>query len=169
MTKSPRQKWLLILVIILLLTNITTLSIFWFIKPKKPTTGDRPRMGQFMVNEMKFDKDQETAYWKLRDSLVSQQRPLMDSMRIAKKRFFELLNQPGFPDSLLTINSNRIASLQKRLDLITFQHFQQVRTLCKPEQLQKLDTVIKEIINRMTNFRRPSSKPGDKKDSTAKK
>src|SRR5215471_3131195 len=130
MTKSPRQKWLLLLVIILLLTNITTLSIFWFVKPKqRPTPQERQRMGTWIVKELEFDKDQEASYWKLRDSLVSQQRPIMDSMRAAKKR----------------------------LDFLTFQHFQQVRTLCRPDQLPKLDTVVKEIINRMTSSRRPSS------------
>lgn len=167
MTKSPRQKWLLLLVIILLLTNITTLSIFWFVKPKKPSPQDRPRMGTWIVNELKLDKDQETAYWKLRDSLMSQQRPVMDSMRAAKKRFYEQLNNPNVNDSILEINSNKTLALQKRLDFLTFQHFQQVRTLCRPEQLPKLDTVVKEIINRMTSPRRPSS--NRQQDSTTKK
>jgi periplasmic protein CpxP/Spy len=157
MTKSPRQKWLLILVIILLLTNITTLSIFWFVKPKKATPQDRQRMGTWIVNELKLDKDQETAYWKLRDSLISQQKPIMDSMRAAKKRFFEQLNNPNVNDSLLDATSNKTLALQKRLDFLTFQHFQQVRTLCRAEQLPKLDTVVKEIINRMTTPRRSNA------------
>lgn len=167
MTKSPRQKWLLLLVIILLLTNITTLSIFWFVKPKKAGPTDRPRMGTWIVNELKLDKDQEAAYWKLRDSLVSQQRPIMDSMRAAKKRFYEQVSNPNVNDSVLEANSNKTLALQKRLDFLTFQHFQQVRTLCRPEQLPKLDTVVKEIINRMTSPRRPSS--NRQQDSTTKK
>jgi protein CpxP len=167
MTKSPRQKWLLLLVIILLLTNITTLSIFWFVKPKKPAGPERQRMGTWIVNELKFDKDQEATYWKLRDSLVSQQKPIMDSMRAAKKRFYEQLNNPNVSDSTLEINSNKTLALQKRLDFLTFQHFQQVRTLCRPEQLPKLDTVVKEIINRMTSSRRPSS--NRQQDSAIKK
>jgi|SRR5882724_10672228 len=167
MTKSPRQKWLLLLVIILLLTNITTLSIFWFVKPKKAAPSERVRMGTLIVNELKLDKDQEAAYWKLRDTLISQQRPIMDSMRAAKKRFFELLSNPNINDSILEASSNKTLALQKRLDFLTFQHFQQVRTLCKPEQLPKLDTVVKEIINRMTTPRRPSS--NRQSDSAAKK
>src|SRR5215471_9139037 len=169
MTKSPRQKWLLLLVIILLLTNITTLSIFWFVKPKqRPTPPDRQRMGTWIVKELEFDKDQEASYWKLRDSLVGQQRPIMDSMRAAKKRFYEQLNNPNVNDSILEANSSKTLALQKRLDFLTFQHFQQVRTLCRPEQLPKLDTVVKEIINRMTNPRRPSARTSDNRDSAAK-
>jgi Spy/CpxP family protein refolding chaperone len=171
MMKPPRQRWLLVLVAILLLTNIATLSIYWFKKPnyeggpgREPGSREK-RMGQFMVDQMKFDATQEAAYWKLRDSMISTQRPVMDSIRDAKKRFFDLLNQPGATDSsALIARSNEIAELQKRLDLATFRHFKKVRAICRPDQLQKFDTVIKEIVNRMTPFRRM----GKQGDSTEK-
>lgn len=172
MTKFPRQKWLLLLVAILLVTNIITLSIYWSMKPAEHPRnnnegGDRQkRMGQFMVNELKLDKDQETAYWKLRDTMVSRQRPLMDSIRKSKKRFFDLLKEPATQDAALQSRADEIAALQKQLDLVTFQHFQQVRALCKPEQVLKFDTVIKEIVNRMTSGWRSPGKP---KDSAAVK
>ena len=120
MMKPPRQRWLLVLVAILLLTNIATLSIYWFKKPNHeggpghdPANREK-RMGQFMVDQMKFDTTQEAAYWKLRDSMISTQRPVMDSIRDAKKRFFDLLNQPAITDSSeLITRSNEIAALQK--------------------------------------------------------
>ena len=160
MMKPPRQRWLLVLVAILLLTNIATLSIYWFKKPDhEGGPGHEPgnrekRMGQFMVDQMKFDATQEAAYWKLRDSMIATQRPVVDSMRDAKKNFFDLLNQADATDSALITRSNEIAALQKRLDLATFRHFQNVRAILRPDQLQKFDTVIKEIVNRMTPFRR---------------
>jgi Spy/CpxP family protein refolding chaperone len=160
MIRPPRQRWLLVLVAILLLTNIATLSIYWFKKPNhdggpghEPGTREK-RMGQFMVDQMKFDTIQEASYWKLRDSMISTQRPVMDSIRDAKKRFFDLLNQSNPTDSALITRSNEVAELQKKLDLATFHHFQNVRALCRPDQLQQFDTVIKEIVNRMTPFRR---------------
>jgi protein CpxP len=176
MTKFPRQKWLLLLAAILLVTNVITLSIYWSTKrPEEHRNdqqggGDRQRrMGQFMVNELKLDKDQEAVYWKLRDTLVSQQKPVMDSIRDSKKRFFDLLKDTPPSDSVLQANMNEIGHLQKKLDLITFQHFQQVRALCKPEQVLKFDTVVKEIVNRMTGFGRPAGKNGAPKDSAVKK
>ncbi|WP_207515461.1 hypothetical protein [Longitalea luteola] len=160
MMRPPRQKWLLVLVAILLLTNIATLSIYWIKKPDRDNSREsgKKRMGQFMVDQMKFDAAQEAAYWKLRDSVMAIQKPVMDSMRNAKKSFFDLLNQPDASDSMLLERSNEIAELQKKLDIVTFRHFQKVRAICRPDQLQKFDTVIKEIVNRMTPFRR---KQGD--------
>lgn len=165
---NSRQKWLLVLVGILLVTNIITLYVLWSSKSTKKPDSPRPRMGQFMVDQMKFDTVQEAAYWKLRDSLLTMQRPLMDSLRAAKKNYFDLLNYPDVSDSLLLARSNAVLGLQQKLDLITFRHFQQVRLLCKPEQYQKFDTVIKEIVNRMTTFRRPNNN-NNRNDSSAKK
>lgn len=154
---NSRQKWLLVLVGILLATNIITLAVLWSSKSAKKQDNPRPRMGQFMVDQMKFDSTQEKAYWSLRDSLMDLQKPLMDSLRIAKKSYFDLLNYPGNNDSLLLVRSNTVLDLQQKLDLITYRHFEQVRLLCKPEQYPKFDTVIKEIVNRMTTFRRPNN------------
>lgn len=164
MIRPPRQRWLLVLVAILLLTNIATLSIYWLKKPAReggpgrdPGNRDK-KMGQFMVDQMKFDATQEATYWQLRDSMIAIQKPVMDSIRSSKKRFFDLLNQPGATDSVLILHTNEIADLQKKLDLVTFRHFQKVRAICRPDQLQKFDTVIKEIVNRMTPFRRFNNK-----------
>jgi len=175
MTKFPRQKWLLLLVAILLVTNVITLSIYWSKKTQddhhpEQGGGDRQRrMGQFMVNELKLDKEQEAVYWKMRDTMLSQQRLLMDSIRNTKKRFYDLLQDPAPSDSLLNAKMNEAAEIQKKLDLTTFQHFQKVRALCKPEQVLKFDTVVKEIVNRMTNFWRTPGKNGPGKDSATKK
>lgn len=158
MSRPARQKWLLVLVGILLATNIITLAVFWF--NKKPAKDNaqqqRPRMGQFIVDQMKFDSTQEKAYWVMRDSLVNNQRPVWDSIRAARKRFYDLVNHSSPKDSLLELRAGDIMKYQRQLDLITLNHFKQVRTLCHPDQVQKFDTVIQEIVNRMTPSRRPN-------------
>jgi hypothetical protein len=157
---------------ILLVTNIVTLSIFYF-KPsgRRPANNNqRPRMGKFIVDQMKFDSTQEAAYWIMRDSMVEKQRPVWDSIRAAKKRYFDLVNQPGVNDSTLRSRADEVMGYQKKLDSITLRHFQQVRTLVHPGQVQKFDTVIQEIVNRMTPQRRPNNgRPGDNKDSALRK
>lgn len=166
MTRPSRQKWLLVLVGILLVTNIITLSIFWFNKkPKKDDNpNQRPRMGKFIVDQMKFDSTQEAVYWVMRDTMMSNQRPVWDSIRAAKLRFFDLVNQPNASDSLLRARASEVMAYQVKLDSITLRHFQQVRTLVHPDQVQKFDTVIQEIVNRMTPQRKPNNK-----DTTVKK
>ena len=170
MTRPSRQKWLLVLVVILLVTNIITLTVFWSTKKSsKRNSPQRPRMSKFIIDEMKFDSTQEAAYWTMRDSLVNAQRPVWDSIRAAKKRFYDLVNQPGVSDSLIQARANDVMEHQKKLDYITLHHFQQVRTLVPPGQVQKFDTVIQEIVNRMNPVRRFNNNKGVKKDSAALK
>lgn len=170
MTRPSRQKWLLVLVGILLVTNIITLTVFFWTsrsQEEAATPPPKPRMGKFIVDEMQFDSTQEAAYWEMRDSLMEAQKPVWDSIRAAKKRFFDLVNYTDVNDALLQARINEVLAHQKKLDIITFHHFQQVRTLCRPDQMQKFDTVIKEIVNRMTSFRRPGRNAAG--DSTLKK
>lgn len=168
MTRPARKKWLLVLVGILLVTNIITLAFLYSTKkkPGKESQPQRPRMGKFIVDQMKFDSTQEAAYWIMRDSMLNTQRPVWDSIRASKKRFFELVNQANPDDSLLQARANEVMAYQKKLDVITLRHFQQVRTLVRPDQVQKFDTVIQEIVNRMTPTRRPNN---SNRDSAQKK
>ena len=88
MMRPARQKWLLVLVAILFLTNIATLSIFWFKKPKRPgqpAENAKRKMGQWMVDQMKFDSVQAQAYWKMRDSVVVLQRPFLRPVEPAQR------------------------------------------------------------------------------------
>jgi protein CpxP len=171
MTRPSRQKWLLVLVGILLVTNIITLAVFWLNKkPRKDNNSQqRPRMGKFIVDQMKFDSTQEASYWIMRDSMMNKQRPVWDSIRSAKMRYFELVNQPGVSDSLLHARADEVMAYQKKLDSITLRHFQLVRTLVHPDQVQKFDTVIQEIVNRMTPQRRTNNNGKDNKDTALKK
>lgn len=170
MIKNQNQKRLTWLVVILLVTNIITLSFYWWkdkpSAPPPPTAADREkRMGQFMVKELSLTPDQETIYWKLRDTLVAEQKPVLDSIRSTKKRFFDLLKVPhgAQNDSLLELRGKEITTYQRQLDLITIHHFEKVRALCTQDQLVKFDTVIAEIVNRMTWGKKPA------KDSTSVK
>lgn len=167
MKKFPQQKWLLWLVVILLGTNILTLSFYWLKeRPAKAATSnaDRQRkMGQFMVNELKLSPEQENVYWKLRDTLIAQQKPVLDSIRASKKKFFDLMkiiHDPQY-DSLLSARGQDVTALQRQLDLITIHHFEKVRALCTEEQLVKFDTVIAEIVNRMTWGKKPPQPNSD--------
>jgi hypothetical protein len=48
-----------------------------------------------------------------------------------------------------TLTLNEIAFIQKEIEAVTFHHFQQVRTLCRPEQLPQFDAIILEAIGMM--------------------
>ncbi len=69
------------------------------------------------------------------------------------------LPQDAEYDSLLVKRGDDISVLQRKLDLITIHHFEKVRALCNEHQLVKFDTVIAEIVNRMTWGKKQQTRP----------
>ena len=76
-------------------------------------------------------------------------RPLFDSLRISKEKFYALLEQSTVSDSIMHNYADKIAMSQKQLDLQMFNYFQQVRKLCTPQQLPQFDSLIKKTVIKM--------------------
>lgn len=68
---------------------------------------------------------------------------MFDEMRKAKDSLFRLMTKPGISDSVVNSVADVIAQKQKALDLQTFNHFKNVRALCKDQaQAVKYDSAI---------------------------
>lgn len=163
-----KNKVLLIIVGVLLVVNLGVLLLFLNMKPQ----GNRPgrmwgRQGMAEVLEKKagFTKQQLQSYQDLRDQHWKKMRPLLADMRNARDSFYRLLYLPDVPDSALSAAADVIALRQKAIDLQTFRHFQQVRNLCDDTQRPKLDTLIRQFMNKMgPSFRRDNLRNRDRKD-----
>jgi Spy/CpxP family protein refolding chaperone len=153
MTISKNNRWLTIATIILLVANTVTLSLLWV--NRKNAGIDRgaphnpPAVFEFLTKELQLDSKQQDAYRLLRDEHQQSQRQLHDSIRNAKDAFFSLLQQPNVPDSLLQDYSKKTNAYEQQMDIITFRHFEKVRSLCNPDQQKKFDALIKEVMQRM--------------------
>ena len=76
-------------------------------------------------------------------------RPLFDSLRISKEKFYALLEQSTVSDSIMNNYADKIAMSQKQLDLQMFSYFQDVRKICTPQQIPLFDSVIKKTVMKM--------------------
>ncbi len=100
---------------------------------------------------MGFTKEQLDTYQSLRKEHVEKIHALFDELRKAKTDFYNLIICAAVPDSAVNKAADVIAEKQKTLDLQMFNHFEMVRNICTPGQLQKFDTTIKKVITRMTS------------------
>ena len=58
--------------------------------------------------------------------------------------FFDLLTATAPDSARIQQLADSIATVKKEEEMITFEHFRQVRALCRPEQTAKFDDVIFE-------------------------
>jgi protein CpxP len=148
---NPRNRNLLIIIGVLLLTNIGVLVYFLGQKEPEKSPHDEKRAGisEMLQKEVGFTDEQTAQYKQLKEKQKETIRPMYDDMRKTKDSLFKLLSYPETNDSLLTKIADAIAQKQKALDLQTFNHFKRVRTLCTPEQQPKYDSMILRMFRKM--------------------
>ena len=151
---NPRNRNLLIIIGVLLLTNIAVLVYFLGEKkPAKPGAShsekDKAGIAEMLQKEVGFTDEQTAQYKQLKEKQKETIRPMYDDMRKTKDSLFRLLSYPETNDSLLNKISDAIAQKQKSLDLQTFNHFKRVRTLCTPEQQPKYDSMVLRMFRKM--------------------
>ncbi|MCK7556416.1 hypothetical protein MKQ70_15890 [Chitinophaga sedimenti] len=88
-------------------------------------------------------------------------------MRAAKDSFYQQLYRDAVPDSVVSSYGDSIALKQKSIDMQVFRHFQQVRGLCTDEQRPRFDSLVNQVIRKMSGpYRRDR---GEKQDSIKNK
>ena len=166
MNNFTNNRWLSVLILLLLTANIVTLALLW--TNKSSDRGDRklppPPTGQafeFLTKELKLDSTQQEAYKKLRDEHQAGQREFQNNIGKAKDNFFKLLQEVNVSDSILQAYSKKVGEFEQQRDVLTFKHFQKLRTLCNKEQQNKFDNIIQEVLKHMGPGKRPPGPPPD--------
>jgi hypothetical protein len=76
---------------------------------------------------------------------------------------YGLLKNGSLTESLKKSAVERVAEATKELDLITLNHFEKVRNICSPQQKNKLDQIMMQMVGMMTAQQplRPLPPPND--------
>ena len=168
MSQPSRNKNLIFIIAVLLLTNIAVLVYFlWLKKPEEPkrNSGHGSGLTEMLQQEVGFDENQIAQYKQLKEAQWKTIRPLFDEMRKAKDSLFRLMSDSTVSDSIINNAADVIGKKQRALDLQTFNHFKKVRTLCiTPEQQVKYDSAVLRMFRKMGKpARKGEADKGDKK------
>ena len=139
-------KLLTIAAIILLALNIGTIGFMVYNSPMRHNPrhqGEGPK--KLIIEKLHFDKKQQEAY----ENLIVWHRSTIDSLDQeilqAKNRLYLQLLKTTIDvkaeDSLI----NEIAEYQKQIEKTHFTHFQDIKKICKPEQLQYYYSLTEEL------------------------
>ena len=152
-----RSRLLNTVVLLLLVFNLLAIGIFWWQKWKDaPPNQKNEGASAFLIEQLQFDSAQLIAFKQLQQVHQQKIRNAKDSMRMAKDRFFDLIDQDSASEAALKLASTNAAEKQIQLDRITFQFFKDVQALCNAEQKVKFKQVIREALRIMG---RPSPPP----------
>lgn len=153
MDTVKKNKSLISIIIFLLITNVALLVFFLALNnqgQKNSRNHDQKGIADLLQKEVGFTKEQLDSYQAMRKDHIGRIHLLFDELRKAKTDFYNLIYASQVSDSSVNRAADVIAEKQKTLDLQMLNHFQLVRNICTPDQLQKFDTTIKKVIVRMT-------------------
>lgn len=141
-----KTKLLTIAVIGLLLINLGTLGFLLLNnKQQHPPHGGRPEPKEIIIEKLNLDKNQQSDYAKLIQWHRGEITRLDDNIRQAKNELYSQLNETETnaktKDSLIAvINSN-----QKQIEQTHFKHFEDIKKLCRKDQMENFNDLTEEL------------------------
>lgn len=143
-----------ILVICLLLISNFVLLYFALQKPSRGFDPDSPK--NTIIEKLHFDENQIEAYQKLIDKHRKDIKKNNDQILMLKKELYSNLKNDDSKRELDSITT-QIATIQKQIEEIHFNHFLDIKALCKPNQLSEFDELTDELTEIFNSKKHPKT------------
>lgn len=125
----------------LLLSNLLLLGyIFW----KKPALPEGPK--KIIIERLHLDEQQKNIYGLLVENHRNSIRQSEDSIITLKNRLYSTLKTTSDTTEKDKI-IGAIVEIQKKIESMHYEHFNAIKSLCRPEQYGDFDDLCDEITN----------------------
>jgi hypothetical protein len=135
-------------VIALLLLNLATIG---FVILSKPGDRIRPEPSEIIIEKLNFDENQQKEYEQLIHTHHNQINELDEKILKTKKELYlQLLKnevETKTKDSLIT----NLSGYQKQIEATHFKHFQDIKNLCRKDQVNSFNELTKELSGMFSN------------------
>lgn len=148
---------------LLLLFNVSTLSLLWYKeinKPPRPVRGpanaldNRERIQRFIERELDLSRDQAREFRKLHSAYLQQSKVLRNEIRDLKRNQLQVEMFASKADTLkISQVARRIADKQFEFEKQTFLHFQELKALIGEDQEESLKALLDEVFMKQGNNR----------------
>jgi len=157
-----KQKLIAWLIVILVILNLGTLATLWIGHFRRPASGPPPgggppdRARNFLIKELGFDEEQ-------RKELANLQSRQLDQMNAFQARIDEIKGQ--MMDELLKTDpdnvrveelAGEVGGKEAQKAKLAFNHLQEIKILCRPEQKERFDILVRDLLEIM----KPPGPPG---------
>ena len=160
MNSRTKNRAFLALIILLLIANATSITMFWLDrKHTNKIQQPRGKPDDFLIRELKLDTMQQAKF----ALLVTEHRTAVNNFHKevieAKEHFFDILKHANATDIEKINAAAAISNVTQQIDLLTLNHFEKVRALCNTAQQKRFDEIIKQVIGMMGEQRRTAGPP----------
>lgn len=156
-----RERFLTIAVLSLLLLNLGTIGFLWLRPPGGLRSGGPPdgqTPTQLIIDRLHLDDRQQVAYRRLIQDHRQQSRALAEESVGLYRRYYQLLEAAQPDTARASALSQQIAQKQRAIAELNFNHFAQIKALCRPDQQADFAGLVgdlTELFNRPPRPNRP--------------
>ncbi len=124
---------------VLVLLNLTTISLLWLGHP--PKKGPPPSIHHFLEKELQLDQQQIAQIEALQETHRAEQRQNEQELREARKNLFQALAAKEVDDAVVIQLQSELLTKQEAMNQSMADHFLELKVICTPEQQQKLGEI----------------------------
>ncbi|MDB4347139.1 hypothetical protein OAB01_00620 [Bacteroidia bacterium] len=129
------------LVIAIIVVNLIALGFAFLGKKEKPHQRRKPPK-QIIIKKLDFDKEQEKLYQQLIDEHTLKMGAFRSEMEQAKNGLYQnLAKETISKDSLI----EAINKIQYKIEAQHYLHFQEIKNICRPDQIDKFIELSTEL------------------------
>ena len=150
MNYFKEKKFATIAIIILVVLNITTITLLWLGRPSHYRPPQIPRekvMFDFIAHELNFNPVQREAFKQQERKFMFDTRSVHFKIDSLQQQLYNTIYEERTDKHYLDSLTNEIGSLETELNKVTYDHLVQIKSLCDEGQQQRYKTLLNELLN----------------------
>ncbi|MEN9597907.1 MAG: hypothetical protein RL596_218 [Bacteroidota bacterium] len=158
MSSLFNNKFINLLLIILLVGNMITMGVFWWRQSENPNNQPRQQRREvleFLVKELNMSPQQREQLEQLRQDHRRQVPELRREIDIQKEKFFGYLKDTSLSALALDSLFEPVGNAERAFEKSVWLHFSHIRAVCTPTQKEEFDSIVFEALKIM----RPNGGP----------
>ena len=139
-------RFLKIVIVLLILVNLGMMAFIWFNSPVSKPSDQPPFAPGFLVKELELSGSQQKNYLGLRGNHRKILGQLQERDKILHTRFFDQLFSEVPDSKSVQALVDSITENRRKMEVLTFDHFMQVRQMLTPDQQKKFEEIFEEVL-----------------------
>ena len=144
-------KLLTLAVIGLLLLNLATLSFLFLNAPK----GNLHKPQEIIIEKLHFDENQPRQYKQIIQWHKGRIKDLDEKVKQAKENLYHLLLAQNVDEKKKDSLIFALANYQHDIEITHFKHFQEIKKICRNDQMQDYNDLTSELSKIFSQKQRP--------------
>jgi Spy/CpxP family protein refolding chaperone len=142
-----------VLIGLLILINVVTLAMLWFLLLRRPPLGPPPpdegrgrEVQSFLKRELNLTEDQARKFEELRDRFISSLPSLPDEIQRLRETMMNELFVAQPDEKKVEALTGEIGIREAAMEKGLYDHFRDLVAVCRPDQKRKFQAIMNDVL-----------------------